>query len=665
MTRKLLASVLLIFVALQAFCQQKDTLRILAIGNSFSQDSVNQYFHEIALEGGTVVIVGNLYIGGCTLERHYDNLMTGKKDYIYYKIGTDGELRAHKGADIKTGVLDEDWDIITLQQASGYSGLVKSYEPYLGELVLWLRSAAPGAKLMWHQTWAYAANATHSHFCHYDCDQDLMYRQIMKSSEYACTKYGLDIIPTGTAVQCARRSPLRDGLTRDGFHLNYIYGRYLAACTWYEAVTGKSTIGFEFAPEGILPYQKEIAQNAAHLAVCKPYESSSLYRFDPKEYRDESLVPEYTLPDPFTMQDGTPVRSRKDWVEKRRPELLKLFAEEEYGTTPLVQSEGMHFKVLRSTDSLYGGRVKAKEIAVYFSADETRQYAKVVEFLPAGADGPVPVFLGMNFKGNHTVTAEPWVSIPTKAEISRYCVHEYNDRGARVCKEDKTGRWDVEKLCSAGFGLVTYCYEDVCADYDGGWDRGVRKFFGPEYTFKAIGSWAWSYSRVLDYLETDPDVDASRVAVFGHSRLGKAALWAGALDERFAMVIANEAGCCGDALHRRHYGETAEIINMHFPHWFCDNFWKYNENESALPFDQHELLALIAPRPLYVASAEDDQHSDPKGQRLSSEEAAKVYARFWGRKAAQRVGYHHRQGKHDVLPEDWDHYIDFARKYLQ
>lgn len=665
MTRKLLTAVLLCFLGFQAFCQQKDTLRILAIGNSFSQDSVNQYFHEIAEADGLVAIVGNLYIGGCTLERHYDNMMSGKNDYIYYKIGSDGKLVAHKGSSIERGVLDEKWDVVTLQQASGYSGLIGSYEPYLAELVRYVRESVPGARIMWHQTWAYAKNSTHNHFCHYDCDQTKMYDGIVKCSSYACDKYGLGIIPSGTAVQNARRSPLRENVTRDGFHLSLVAGRYIASCTWYEAVTGRSVLGNPFTPEGLWPYQKEIAQSSAHAAVAKPFEVTKQYRFEPKEYFDESRVPEYSLPDPFTMQDGSAVRTRRQWMEKRRPELLKLFAEEEYGTTPLVQSEGMHFKVLRTTDGLYGGRVKAKEIAVYFTADEKKMYMKLLEFLPADAKGPVPVFLGMNFKGNHTVTDETWVSIPTKAERSRYAINELNERGSRVCREDKTGRWDVEKLTSAGFGLVTYFYEDVCADYDGGWARGVHKLFGDEFTWKAIGCWAWSYSRALDYLETDPDVDATKVAVFGHSRLGKAALWAGALDERFAMVIANEAGCGGDALHRRHYGETAQLINFHFPYWFCDNFWKYNENEAAMPFDQHELLALIAPRPLYVASAEDDQHSDPVGQRLASEEAARVYARFWGPKAAAKVGYHHRQGKHDVLPEDWDHYVEFAKKYLK
>lgn len=656
---------LLLAVSFAGFAQQKDTLRVLAIGNSFSMDSVNQNLHELAEADGQVFIIGNLYIGGCTLERHYGNMMAGTKEYTYFKIGADGKLVAHKDADIYKGVFDEKWDVVTLQQASGYSGLVMSYEPYLGELVRYIRKNVPGAKIMWHETWAYAKNAIHSHYMHYDNDQMKMYEGIVKCSSFACDKYGLGIIPSGTAIQNARFSPLNENLNRDGFHLGNLTGCYVAACTWYEALSGRSVVGNSYCPEGVRPFQKEIAQNAAHAAVAKPFAVTKMWRFDPKEYMDESRVPEYTLPDAFTMADGTPVRTRKQWMEKRRPELLKLFAEEEYGTSPAGPADGMHFKVVRTTDNLYGGKVKAKEIIVYFAKDE-KNYIRMVEFLPADATGPVPVFLGMNFKGNHTLTDEDWVSIPTKKELSSYAVYDLTDRGTRATENGKTGRWDVQRLTSAGYGLVSYYYCDVTPDFDEGLGRGVHRYFKKgNYTWKAIGAWAWSLSRAMDYLETDPDVDAGKVAVFGHSRLGKAALWAGAQDERFAMVIANESGCGGDALFRRHYGETAEIINKHFPHWFCDNFWKYNENEAALPFDQHELLALIAPRPVYVASAEDDQHSDPKGQRLAAEEAAKVYARFWGAKAAEKVGYHHRQGKHDVKPEDWDHYIEFADKYLK
>jgi hypothetical protein len=398
---------------------------------------------------------------------------------------------------------------------------------------------------------------------------------------------------------------------------------------------------------------------------------------------DESRVGKFTLPDPLVFSSGDRVKTVSDWENRRRPEIVKLFETNVYGRTP-GKSEGLAFELSGVSRDALGGKAVRKTVTVLFNGKPSGPKMDLLLYLPANAKGPVPVFLGLNFGGNHTIEVDPevavtrsWIRNNPRAGITDNKASERN-RGSDA------ESWPVERILARGYGVATAYYGDIDPDYDDGFSNGVHPlFYKPGQTRPAadewgsIGAWAWGLSRALDYLETDKDVDAKRVAVLGHSRLGKAALWAGALDRRFAMVISNDSGEGGAALARRNYGETVKRINTAFPHWFNTNFRKFNDDVNALPVDQHMLLSLVAPRPLYVASAEEDRWADPKGEYLGAYYAGPVY-RLYGKNplpseqmpaihqpVMETVGYHIRAGKHDITAYDWDRYMDFADKHLR
>lgn len=639
---------------------QKDTLRVLAIGNSFSEDAVEQNLYELGRDGGTVFIIGNMYIGGCSLERHYNNMKNDEPAYRYRKVDASGEMTTRPNTTLEYALADDKWDCVSLQQASHYSGMKDTYEPYLGALIAFLKEkTAPGTRLMWHQTWAYATNAVHASFPNYDKDQAKMYQAIMDASHEVCDKYGLEVIPCGTAVQNARSSYIRDNITRDGFHLNYTVGRYLAACTWYEALTHKSVVGNGYSAPYLIPDYKAAAQACAHAAVESPYAKVTTLVAAEANY-DEDKIPPYTLPDALVSESGKKIKTATQWENIRRPELLSLFETEMFGKAPVGKPEGFHWKVMSEDCSAYGGKATRKEVRIFFT-DKEKQYIDLLMYTPNNAGGPVPVFLNMNFNGNNSVVLDD-VYIPPYEAYSRFGRYQIYETGESV------RRVPMDLILDRGYGFATFNRADVDPDWYDGFVNGVHSLFYKEGQrhpeadeWGTIAAWAWGMSRALDYLEEDASVDPSRVISIGHSRLGKTALWAGAMDQRFAMVVSNCSGCGGAALSRRAVGETVSAINKHFPHWFCDNYKKYNDNEDAMPFDQHELLALIAPRPLAVASATEDLWADPEGERLATEEAKKVYALYG---AEDKVQYHTREGGHDILAFDWEHYIDLADQTL-
>jgi hypothetical protein len=395
---------------------------------------------------------------------------------------------------------------------------------------------------------------------------------------------------------------------------------------------------------------------------------------------DQSAVPEYSLPDPLTREDGTQVTRKEEWPARRK-ELLALIDKHQYGFAPTaeVKVEGI---ILEIHEDFLGGDAKMKQVEVVLSHEGKENRAGLLLFLPNNANAPVPAFLGLNFYGNHTVVPDPLIRLhknwsPVRKDLGMLanCASE-SSRGCRAY------RWPVKEVLSRGFALATVYCGDIDPDFDDGFQNGVHGLFEdrdfscpPDERWGTLAAWGWGLSRILDYIRGEEEaIDGDRVIAIGHSRMGKAALIAGAHDERFAAVISNESGCSGATLHRRCFGERIQDINTKFPHWLNKRARQFNGAEETLPFDQHQLLALMAPRPLCIGSATEDLWADPKGEFLSLRSAEPVYRLLgvdselpeeWpaaGKSVGTHIRYQLREGSHDILTDDWHHYLAFAEQ---
>ncbi|WP_209331774.1 acetylxylan esterase [Lunatimonas salinarum] len=391
---------------------------------------------------------------------------------------------------------------------------------------------------------------------------------------------------------------------------------------------------------------------------------------------DESKVPDYVLPDPLQFANGQRVHDAPDW-ENRRIEILRLFEEEMFGVSPAWDGQMQLLELSRNNEALGG---KAVQQEVKLTLERNGQWVDLVllTYLPKGVD-KAPMFVGLNFYGNHTISADEAIHV-TKSWIRNNADMGYTDnRASDSNRGSRVTNWPVEEMVNRGYGLATMYYGDIDPDFDDGFANGVHALFPDEIrndkSWGSVAAWAWGISRIVDYLEGVPGVDHGRLAVVGHSRLGKAALWAAAVDSRFTIAISNNSGCGGAALSRRRFGETVERINTSFPHWFNRRFRIYNNEEDSLPMDQHQLIAILAPHPVYIASAAEDLWADPKGEFLSAVAATPVYQLLgkeglpvseWPKVEVPvmgTLGYHVRKGGHGMLYYDWMQYLDFADRH--
>lgn len=397
---------------------------------------------------------------------------------------------------------------------------------------------------------------------------------------------------------------------------------------------------------------------------------------------DETMVPRCELPSVLVGKDGKVIASADQWPEHRNY-LLTLLADNEYGSMP-KESVGIEVEKFDDGPAIHQGKeepgIRRRQFAIMLGRNGKFVRIDLLLWTPKESAQPVSCFVGLNFRGNQSTTDDPKVRL-TSSWCDARNPGVVDNRATEASRASQEERWPIREIVGAGYGVATAHYGDIDPDFDDGFENGVHALF-PEYRctektpdrWGSISAWAWGLSRIADVLTKTEGIRPEGMMVLGHSRLGKTALWAGANDERFKIVISNNSGCGGAALSKRCFGESVARINTSFPHWFNRNFRRFNDQEEKMPFDQHQLVAAIAPRPVYIASASKDLWADPLGELLSGYHANPAYALFGlngglpnqlpvvNQSIGEIIGYHLREGEHDLTPSDWMHFLNFARK---
>ena len=393
---------------------------------------------------------------------------------------------------------------------------------------------------------------------------------------------------------------------------------------------------------------------------------------------DQNAVPPYTVPELPITENMT----AEEFEKSVKPHLLDEFYKQMYGEIPPMCDKVEY--VVRHEGTAFDGLAIRREISIICHHKGDKHVIPMLLYIPAKREGKVPVIFGLNFRGNIATTTDPEVEFIPFEPLPDLGTIRYT---AWRADESKRGimahRWCFEKVLQKGYAAATICYHDIYLDRPDGFPTSIMRFFYTSEEWHSssrptglISAWTWGIMRALDYLETLPEINKERIVVHGHSRLGKTALWTGANDQRVWLTVSNCSGTCGAKMAHRYFGEDYSWLNLWCERWFCGKFAEYVNRDAEFPVDQHFLMAAIAPRLLYIASATNDHYADPVGEYLSGKYASKAW-NLYGKKGLEDtqypepanligsdVGYYLRVGEHEFMPENWDALLEFIEKHL-